>query len=121
MCLSVLESNDGFTIWYIFDIAIFCVRVSLFNDVFFIFYFSLFTSLPVSFSALVGGLWNTRSGGVAVGDPGELCHTLIIPPLPVSSQSPDCSGDDYYGDWVPWLRRSCQRKPSYVVECKYLP
>ena len=89
--------------------------------------FSIFSFfLPLSFSLLllsltVGGLWNTGRGGMAVSDPGQLCHTLLIPPIPLSSQSTHCGRDHHHGDWLPRLCRSCQRKSSAVAEREYLP
>lgn len=48
--------------------------------------------------------------GLALGDPGKLRHALLVPSLPVGSQPAHRGGDDHHGDWVSWMRRSCQRE-----------
>lgn len=65
-------------------------------------------------------MWNTRGGSVALGDPGKLCHPVIISSLPVSCQPAHRSGDHHHGDWLSGLRGSCQRKPSSAADCEYL-
>lgn len=73
---------------------------------------------PLCVSSAAGRMRDPGSGGVAVGDPGKLCHPIIIPSLPVSSQPAHRGGDHHHGDWLSGLRGSCQREPSSAAHGK---
>lgn len=60
----------------------------------------------------VGRMWDPGGRGLALGDPGKLCHAVVLPSLPVGSQPAHRSGNDHHGDWVSWMRGSCQRESS---------
>ncbi|KAF0042892.1 hypothetical protein F2P81_004229 [Scophthalmus maximus] len=69
---------------------------------------------------LSGRMRHTGGGGLALGDPGELCHPVIIPSLPVSGQPAHCSRDYHHGDRLSGLRGRCQGEPSSaarVINC----
>lgn len=70
------------------------------------------------FSSAVGRMWNTRGGSLALSDPGKLCHPIIIPTLPVSSQPAHRGGDHHHGDRLSGLCGGCQREPSSAADGK---
>lgn len=57
--------------------------------------------------------------GLALGDPGQLCHAVILPSLPVGSQPAHRGGNHHHGDWMSWMRGSCQRESSSAAYGKY--
>lgn len=67
----------------------------------------------------VGRMWYPGGRGLALGDPGKLCHVVVLPSLPVGSQPAHRSGNDHHGDWVSWMRGSCQRESSPASYGKY--
>lgn len=79
---------------------------------------SLLTALCVCDSSTVGRMWRAGRWGLALGDPGQLCHAVIVPSLSVGSQSAHHSGDDHHGDRLSGLCGSCQRKPSSAADGK---
>lgn len=60
----------------------------------------------------VGRMWDPGGRGLALGDPGKLCHAVVLPSLPVGSQPAHRSGNHHHGDWLSWMRGSCQRESS---------
>lgn len=69
-------------------------------------------------SPAAGRMWHTGGGGLALSDPGKLCHPIIISSLSVSSKPAHHSGDDHYGDWLPGVCGSRQRKPPFAADGK---
>lgn len=57
-------------------------------------------------------------GGLALSDPGKLCHPVIIPSLPVGSQPAHRCGDHHHGDWLSGVCGSCQREPPSAADGK---
>ncbi|XP_040416360.1 tetraspanin-4 isoform X11 [Cygnus olor] len=58
----------------------------------------------------VGRLWNPWSGHLAGCYPRELCHPLLIFPIPVGCQPTDCHRDFCHDHWLRGLHRCHQRK-----------
>ena len=110
--------------WYEFSWSNFdCMKIEVVTNFFLLFpFFSHFLFLPLYVSVWAArGLWDTGRGGVAVSDPGKLCHPLLLTALPLCCQPPRRRGDHHHGDWLPGMHRSCERKPTTVVECKCCP
>lgn len=63
-------------------------------------------------------MWHTGGGSLALGDPGKLCHSIIIPSLPVGSQPAHRGGDHHHGDRLSGLRGSCQGEPPSAADGK---
>lgn len=63
-------------------------------------------------------MWHTRGGRLALGDPGKLCHPVIIPSLPVGSQPAHRGGNHHHGDRLSGMCGSCQREPSSAADGK---
>lgn len=72
---------------------------------------SCFQAKILSFPT-VGRMRDPGGRGLALGDPGKLCHAVVLPSLPVGSQPAHRCGNHHHGDWVPWMRGSCQRESS---------
>lgn len=77
------------------------------------------TALRLSlFSIAAGRMWYTGGGGLALSDPGKLCHPIIIPALPLSSQSAHRRWDHHNGNRLSGLRGRRQREPSSAADSK---
>ncbi|XP_050567190.1 tetraspanin-4 isoform X7 [Cygnus atratus] len=70
-------------------------------------------------SLLVGRLWNPWSGHLAGCYPRELCHPLLIFPIPVGCQPTDCHRDFCHDHWLRGLHRCHQRKQVPPAEFFY--
>lgn len=70
-------------------------------------------------SSAVGRMWHTGRGGLALSDPGKLCHPVIIPSLPVCSQPAHRGGDHHHGYRLSRVCRSCQRESSSAADGKW--
>lgn len=75
-------------------------------------------TLLVLSSSTVGGLWHPGGGSVAVSDPGQLCHSVLIAAVAVGRQPAHRRGNHHHGDRLPGLRGSCQREPASAAHCK---
>jgi len=85
---------------------------------------TVFSCLSVSLwrlfrvSSAVGRMRHSGSGRLALGNPGKLCHPVIIPSLPVGSQLAHRGGHCHHGDRLFGLRGRRQREPPPAAHGK---
>ena len=99
--------------FFFLEIIVFCKCIYFFFDIL----NCVLTCFLCSVSS-AGRVWHTGRGGVAVGDPGQLRHAVVLPALPLRGQPAHRRGNHRHGDRLPGLRRRRQGEPADPPDCE---
>lgn len=109
---SCLESNSGKRLFFVFFLPV-TIFVSNWKPGCVLKWVWVWCcQAKISFFLTVGRMWDPGGRGLALGDPGKLCHAVVLPSLPVGSQPAHRGGNHHHGDWLSRMRGSCQGESS---------